>query len=47
MERSLLQLQLDQVRADLERAQELFGDNPFAPPENVAPDESVVRRWIH
>jgi len=47
MERSLLQLQLDQVRQDLQRAHAVFGEQPFAPPSNIVPDESVVKPWIH
>jgi hypothetical protein len=36
---SLLQQQLDEVRALLQRARELFGANPVAPPEaNAAED---------
>jgi hypothetical protein len=35
---SLLQQQLDEVRALLVRARELFGPNPVAPPEVLAPD---------
>jgi hypothetical protein len=35
---SLLQQQLDEVRALLVRARELFGTNPVAPPEGIAPD---------
>jgi hypothetical protein len=35
---SLLQQQLDEVRALLQRARELFGANPVAPPEAIAPD---------
>ncbi|WP_272888005.1 hypothetical protein [Candidatus Mycolicibacterium alkanivorans] len=33
---SLLQQQLDEVRALLQRARELFGANPVAPPEVVS-----------
>jgi len=35
---SLLQQQLDEVRALLERARSLFGANPIAPPITVAPE---------
>lgn len=35
---SLLQQQLDEVRALLQRARELFGPNPVAPPEVVSAD---------
>lgn len=34
---SLLQQQLDEVRSLLARARELFGPNPVAPPEVIAP----------
>jgi hypothetical protein len=34
---SLLQQQLDEVRALLQRARELFGANPIPPPESIAP----------
>lgn len=34
MAESMLQQQLDEVRALLRRARELFGANPIAPPEN-------------
>ncbi|MCX2929205.1 hypothetical protein ORI20_02880 [Mycobacterium sp. CVI_P3] len=35
---SLLQQQLDEVRALLQRARELFGANPVAPPRAITPD---------
>mgnify|MGYP001806396961 CR=1 FL=1 len=35
---SLLQQQLDEVRALLQRARELFGTNPVAPPDGIPPD---------
>lgn len=35
---SLLQQHLDEVRALLARARELFGANPIAPPENLDRD---------
>lgn len=38
MSDSLLQQQLDEVRALLQRARELFGHNPLPPPETIAPD---------
>jgi len=47
MEQSLLQQHLDIVRADLHRAEKLFGPSPIPPPENVVPDEDVVQKWIH
>ena len=40
---SLLQQQLDEVRALLQRARELFGANPLAPPHHITalpPDTS-------
>lgn len=43
---NLLQLQLDQVRADVRRARSLFGQSPVSPPANIGPDEAVVRRWV-
>jgi hypothetical protein len=46
MEASLLQQHLDQVRADLRRAQSLFGDSPIPPPAVITPDESVVKLWV-
>lgn len=33
----MLQQQLDEVRALLERARELFGQNPVEPPESITP----------
>lgn len=35
---SLLQQQLDEVRALLARALELFGPNPIAPPDTITPN---------
>lgn len=43
---SLLQQQLDEVRDALRRARELFGDNPIAPPTNIAPDPDLVKKWV-
>jgi hypothetical protein len=45
MAESMLQQQLDEVRALLRRARELFGSNPVAPPENIRPavDHGEVR----
>jgi hypothetical protein len=37
---SLLQQQLDEVRALLQRARELFGANPVAPPEVIAGEDA-------
>jgi hypothetical protein len=41
-----LQQQLDEVRALLSRARELFGVNPVAPPSNIAPERDAVQSWI-
>jgi hypothetical protein len=41
-----LQQQLDEVRALLGRARELFGANPIAPPADIAPDRDAVKTWI-
>jgi len=41
-----LQQQLDEVRALLARARELFGANPIAPPSDIAPDRDAVKTWI-
>ncbi|WP_264003065.1 hypothetical protein [Mycolicibacterium sphagni] len=40
---SLLQQQLDEVRALLQRARELFGANPVAPPQALRPDGESPR----
>ena len=40
---SALQQQLDEVRALLARARELFGPNPVEPPTDIAPDPSVAK----
>jgi len=37
MSESLLQQQLDEVRALLQRARELFGPHAISPPENFVP----------
>lgn len=37
MAESMLQQQLDEVRALLKRARELFGSQPVAPPETIGP----------
>ncbi|MCB1292386.1 hypothetical protein [Mycolicibacterium sp.] len=37
MGESLLQQQLDEVRALLHRARELFGQHPVPPPRNLRP----------
>jgi hypothetical protein len=41
-----LQQQLDEVRALLSRARELFGVNPVEPPSNIAPERDAVQSWI-
>jgi len=46
MAESALQQQLDEVRALLARARELFGPNPTAPPTDIAPDPGAVTRWL-
>jgi hypothetical protein len=43
---SVLQEQLDEVRALLQRARELFGAHPIEPPADIAPDADVARRWV-
>ena len=43
---SALQQQLDEVRALLARARELFGPNPVEPPTNIAPDPDAARTWL-
>jgi hypothetical protein len=40
---SLLQQQLDEVRALLQRARQLFGANPIVPPEVIGPDAESSR----
>lgn len=44
---STLQAQLDEVRALLARARELFGDSPIAPPADIAPAPDAAQRWVH
>ncbi|MGH3542188.1 MAG: hypothetical protein ACRDUT_19590 [Mycobacterium sp.] len=41
-----LQQQLNEVRALLDRARELFGANPVAPPPDIAPNRDAVKTWI-
>ncbi|MDI3313216.1 MAG: hypothetical protein QJR12_02680 [Mycobacterium sp.] len=41
-----LQRQLDELRALLVRAQQLFGPNPVEPPADIAPDQRVVKTWV-
>src|SRR5947209_3831308 len=43
---SALQQQLDEVRAMLARARELFGPNPVEPPTDIAPDPDSAKRWL-
>jgi hypothetical protein len=43
---SALQQQLDEVRALLARARELFGANPVEPPADIAPDPGAVQAWL-
>ncbi|HTX97950.1 MAG TPA: hypothetical protein VME67_25850 [Mycobacterium sp.] len=43
---SALQQQLDEVRALLGRARELFGPNPIEPPTDIAPDPDAARTWL-
>jgi hypothetical protein len=46
MAESALQQQLDEVRALLARARELFGPNPIEPPTDIAPDPGMAKRWL-
>jgi len=46
MQQSLLQQHLDDVRAELKRAINLFGQSPATPPTNVIPDETAVKKWV-
>ncbi len=43
---SVLQQQLDEVRALLARARELFGAHPIEPPADIAPDPGAIGRWV-
>ena len=43
---SALQQQLDEVRALLARARELFGANPIEPPADIAPDPDTAKGWL-
>jgi len=43
---SALQQQLDEVRALLARARELFGPNPIVPPTDIAPDPDAAKPWL-
>jgi len=42
----VLQQQLDEVRALLARARELFGANPVKPPTDIGPDSDAVKTWV-
>jgi hypothetical protein len=42
---SALQQQLDEVRALLRRARELFGPNPIEPPVDIAPNPDTAKPW--
>ncbi len=44
---SLLQQQLDEVRALLAQARELFGENPVEPPSAIVPPPDTVQKWVH
>ncbi|WP_197515554.1 hypothetical protein [Mycobacterium sp. E1747] len=46
MAESALQQQLDEVRALLARARELFGPNPVEPPADIAPDPEAAKTWL-
>ena len=46
MAESVLQQQLDEVRAMLVRARGLFGTHPVEPPTDIAPEDGVVQRWV-
>ena len=43
---SALQQQLDEVRALLGRARELFGANPIEPPTDIVPDPDAAKTWL-
>ncbi|WP_172826640.1 hypothetical protein [Mycobacterium sp. 1423905.2] len=43
---SALQQQLDEVRALLGRARQLFGDNPIEPPADITPDPESGKIWL-
>jgi hypothetical protein len=43
---SALQQQLDEVRALLRRARELFGANPIEPPVDITPDPGTAKPWL-
>jgi hypothetical protein len=41
MAESILQQQLDEVRALLRRARDLFGSHPVAPPQDLRPPADI------
>jgi hypothetical protein len=43
---SVLQQQLDEIRALLRRARGLFGPDPVAPPPGIAPEADAADRWV-
>jgi hypothetical protein len=43
---SALQQQLDEVRALLASARELFGPNPVEPPTEITPDPGAAKTWL-
>jgi hypothetical protein len=43
---SALQQQLDDVRALLSRARELFGANPIEPPADITPAPETGKPWL-
>ncbi len=43
MTESMLQQQLNEVRALLQRARELFGESPISPPQDITPDSGRPR----
>jgi hypothetical protein len=43
---SALQQQLDEVRALLGRARELFGANPIEPPADIVPNPDTAKTWL-
>ena len=43
---SALQQQLDEVRALLRRARELFGANPIEPPLDIAASPDAAKPWL-
>ncbi|GFG73735.1 hypothetical protein [Mycobacterium botniense] len=46
MTATALQQHLDEVRALLQRARELFGANPVEPPTDILPEPGTVRIWV-